>query len=326
MFSISPDQDLRFMRSVLSESDDCIKIIGLDGSLQFMSDGGKRVMEVDNFDEIKGCPWPDFWQDQGNASAVAAIECARAGKASSFTAAAKTAKGKPRYWHVKVSPILGVDGQVVSILSVSRDVTATKEFEEQQELLRHELSHRIKNILALVQAVANQTLRQGDDMASAKSAFMARLAALGQAQDLLIQKTHERTSLSAVAETAASQLPGRIIVSGPHVALSSRSAIAIAMSLHELLTNAIKYGALSNDRGYVELSWRLDNAGDEAALEMVWTEKLGPPVKQPKGKGFGAKMIERVLTSYVNGAASISYLHDGVVVRLNAPLKVLSRD
>ncbi len=311
---------------MLSESDECIKIIGLDGSLQFMSEGGKRVMEVDNFDELQGCPWPDFWQDRGHDSAVSSIEAARAGRSSSFTAAANTVKGKPRYWHVKVSPVLGANGEVVSILSVSRDITAMKEFEEQQELLRHELSHRIKNLLALVQAVANQTLREGEDMASAKPAFLARLAALGQAQDLLIQKTHDRTSLSAVAETAASQLPGRIIVSGPHVALSSRSAIAIAMSLHELLTNATKYGALSNEAGFVELSWRLDQTGDHAKLEMVWTEKLGPPVKQPKSKGFGSKMIERVLTSYVNGETSISYFPEGVVVRLNAPLKTLSQD
>lgn len=291
-----------------------------------MSEGGKRVMEVDNFEEHKGCPWPDFWQGQGNASAVSSIESAREGRSSSFTAAAKTAKGNPRYWHVKVSPVLGANGEVVGVLSVSRDVTAMKEFEEQQELLRHELSHRIRNILALVQAVANQTLRDDVDMVSAKPAFMARLSALGQAQDLLIQKTHERTSLSAVVETAASQSPGRIIVSGPHVALSSRSAIAIAMSLHELLTNATKYGALSNEDGRVELSWRLDRTGDEAALELVWAEKLGPPVKEPKKKGFGSKMIERVLTSYVNGATSISYFPEGVVVRLNAPLKGLSKD
>lgn len=326
MYSVSPDQDARFIRSVLSESDDCIKIIGLDGTLQFMSEGGKRVMEVDNFDELHGCPWPEFWQAQGNLSASASIESARAGKSSSFTAAANTAKGNRRYWHVKVSPVLGADGEVVSILSVSRDVTALQEFEEQQKLLCNELTHRIKNLLALVQAVANQTLRDEHDMASAKPAFMARLAALGQAQDLLMQNTNAGASLSAVADTAARQLPGRIKAIGPEVALSSRSAIAIAMSLHELVTNATKYGALSNESGHVELSWRIDQIEDEAALELVWQEMNGPRVAQPISKGFGSKMIERVLTSYISGTTRISYLPEGVIVRINATLKALSQD
>src|SRR5690349_18739193 len=98
------------MSSVLAASDDCIKIIGLDGSLLFMSEGGKRVMEVDNFDALRGCPWPDFWQGQGNVEAIAAIEAARNGQAARFEGAANTARGNPRIWDVRVSPILGPDG------------------------------------------------------------------------------------------------------------------------------------------------------------------------------------------------------------------------
>ena len=153
------DRDARFMRSLLAASDDCIKVIDLDGKLSFMSEGGQRVMEVSDFNAIEGCPWPDFWAGQGNADAKAAIEAARQGRSSRFQGAANTAAGNPRFWDVKVSPIIGRDGKPESILSVSRDITELKAAEERQTLLAQELKHRMKNTIAMVQAIAGQTLK-----------------------------------------------------------------------------------------------------------------------------------------------------------------------
>ena len=95
------------LRSVLSGCGDCIKVLDLDGRLQFMSDGGKRVMEVEDFSALKGCPWPEFWVGDGNVQAISAVEAAKAGKTARFRGAANTAKGNPRYWDVQVSPIFG---------------------------------------------------------------------------------------------------------------------------------------------------------------------------------------------------------------------------
>jgi len=315
------DPDRRFIEAALAESDDCIKIIGLDGTLQYMSEGGQRVMEVDDFEAVRGCPWPDFWQGQGSLDAVAAIEAARSGHRAHFTGYANTAKGNPRVWDVKVCPILSADGTVESILSVSRDITALKAFEKEQSLLRHELSHRIKNILAIVQSVANQTLKNNDEMRVAKPALLARLAALGRAHDILMQSAHDTTTMRAVVETASREQPkGRLLAEGPEIAMSAKSGLALALALHELSTNAMKYGALSNENGQVAISWQVvpDDEGDQ--LEFIWVESNGPAVVPPDRKGFGSQMIERALSAYVRGRAELDYRPAGLVFRLTAPV------
>jgi two-component sensor histidine kinase len=185
------------LRSVLSGCGDCIKILDMDGRLQFMSEGGKRVMEVEDFSALKGCPWPDFWKGQGNADAHAAIASAKAGKIANFRGAANTAKGSPRYWDVTVSPINGTDGRPYQILSISRDVTIQHELEERQQLLAGELVHRIKNTLAVAVGIARQTLR-GIDPKAERDALTSRLVALSKAQDILIQSSSSRAAIEMV--------------------------------------------------------------------------------------------------------------------------------
>src|SRR6476661_9412899 len=109
------------LRGVLSGCGDCIKVLDLEGRLQFMSEGGKRVMEVEDFGALKGCPWPTFWVGEGNVHASAAVAAANAGKTYRFRAPANTAKGTPRHWDVQVSPIAGADGKPTHLLSISRD-------------------------------------------------------------------------------------------------------------------------------------------------------------------------------------------------------------
>lgn len=310
----------RFIEAALAASDDCIKIISLDGTLQYMSEGGQRVMEVEDFEALRGCPWPDFWKDQGNDSAIAAIEAAREGKVSRFTGYAETAKGNLRYWDVKVSPIRGEDGSVESILSVSRDITALQNYREQQALLRNELSHRIKNILALVQAIASQTLQGDAAMEAGRNDFFKRLAVLGRAQDLMVQDVKGATTLKAVVEAGALDQPSRIMFDGPEVTVSSRGALALTLAVHELTTNATKYGALSVEDGRVTVRWLVEDNQD---LVFRWIERGGPPVVEPNRKGFGSRMIERALASYVGGTASIKYDPEGVTFELRASLAAL---
>lgn len=111
------------LAALLNGGEDCVKILDLDGNLQFMSEGGKRVMEVEDFGALKGCPWPDFWSGEGNAQALHAIEDARNGKAARFLGAANTAKGTPKFWDVRVLPIRGANGRPSHLLSISTDIT-----------------------------------------------------------------------------------------------------------------------------------------------------------------------------------------------------------
>lgn len=316
----------RFVKAALAASEDCIKIIGLDGALLFMSEGGQRVMDVDDFQVIKGCSWPSFWPEQSQHDIAVGLEEARAGRSHRFTGYANTAKGRKRYWDVKISPIFAEDGTVENILSVSRDITKTKEFEEQQILLRQELSHRIKNILSLVQAAANQTLKAGDDIMTAKSALLARLQSLGRAHEILLKTDHHLATLQAIVEAAfEGQAADRFSITGPEVALSPKCGLALALVFHELVTNAIKYGALSNDEGRVDVSWAIRKAGERDELELSWTETGGPCVIAPKHAGFGTKLINRALSGYIDGEVGLKFEETGLRFSMIASVAALNR-
>ena len=283
------------LRGVLEGCGDCIKILDLDGRLQFMSEGGKRVMEVEDFGKLKGCPWPDFWAGAGNADARAAVEAAKAGGSGKFKGAANTAKGNPRHWDVQVSPIFGEDGMPSHILSISRDITELVESQERQKILTAELQHRIKNSLTMVSAIANQTIR-GDDMDAARKAFTGRLMTLSHAHDILVQTSWVSAPIKDVIEGAlASHRPGqgRIAVSGPDLRLAPKPALAIAVAVHELATNAAKYGALSNDHGKVNICWQTIAGGDKSSFHFDWVEKGGPRVVKPELSRMGFGSLDR---------------------------------
>jgi two-component sensor histidine kinase len=296
-----------------------------------MSEGGKRVMEVDDFSQLKGCSWPDFWAETGNAEAANAVETARQGGVARFKGPANTAKGTPRYWDVQVSAIVGADGKPSHLLSISRDITeewraakALAEAHERQTVLAEELQHRVKNTLAMVGAIANQTMR-GNDVESARQAFNARLLALGRAHDIL---TRTRWTGAPIAEVVEGALAphrtgeGRIKVDGPDLQLNAKQSLALALALHELATNATKHGALSNERGTVRITWSIDPIAAAPTFMLRWAEAGGPPVQEPlpNRKGFGSRLIERVLTRDFGGQIGVVYAPTGVVCELTASL------
>jgi PAS domain S-box-containing protein len=322
------------LRGVLAGCGDCIKILDLDGRLQFMSEGGKRVMEVDDFGKLKGCPWPDFWAGAGNADARTAVEKARTGGVARFMGAADTAKGNPRYWDVQVSPIFGADGKPAHILSISRDITSEKRAEtelaeayQRQQMLTAELQHRIKNTLAMVSAIANQTMR-GNDVEVARKAFTARMITLAHAHDILVKTSWTSAPIKQVIEGALAPHrtgPDRFEVSGPELLLQPKPALAIALAVHELATNAVKYGALSKDGGRVRVKWSTNLRDGIPAFDFDWTETGGPAVvtPEPSQKGFGTRLIERMLKNDVGGDVLLSFAPDGVSCEVRAPLNNL---
>ncbi|WP_296744634.1 ATP-binding protein [Mesorhizobium sp.] len=437
-----------FLAGVLASSTDCIKVLDLDGRLTFMSEGGQRIMEVSDFNQVASCPWPDFWTGSGNEQARAAVEAARAGETRSFIGRANTFAGTPRWWDVAVSPIMGPDGKPERILSVSRDITATREneeernqlvrivenstdfigmartdgtsfflndaarelvgledadigaisiadyfspeearivadevlphvdetgswsgertfrhfrtgeripvlctifpvtdsdgrpmgygtvtrdirdrkrAEEQQLLLNNELGHRLKNVLTVVQSVASQTLRQADSTAAAAQALASRLSALGEATNVLTAGSWESADLFQLVSKALAPHGGvgeRIHASGPRVTLQPQVTLALALALHELATNAAKYGALSTPEGHIDLTWAVTNGhnGEERRFSLHWKEVGGPEVHVPTRRGFGSTMIERSLRAYFRGQAQIAYPATGVEFELQCPL------
>lgn len=306
-----------FMRGVLASSNDCIKVLDLDAKLTFMSEGGKRVMEVSDFNAVVGCPWPSFWEGEGNLAAKEAIAAAKAGVASGFQGYADTMKGNRRYWDVQVSPILGSDGKPECILSISRDITDLKASEEARAVLAQELAHRMKNSFAMVQAIVTQTLRQANSMEEGRAAVSERLSALGRAQDILTRSNFTEADIHEVIATAVAPhrvVEHRIVWSGPALVLTSQQALGLSLAAHELATNAAKYGALSNETGSVAMSWMIA----DGLFTFEWIESGGPPVAPPVSRGFGSKLIERIVASYFEGEGRLDFEPAGIRFRLTS--------
>ena len=475
-----------FLHGVLAASPDCIKVLDLDGRLDFMNGPGLRAMEVEDFAKVAGTPWPRLWSGPGEAKAREAVAAARGGGAGRFEGWASTLRGVPKFWDVSVTPIRGEDGRPERLLAVSRDQTAARqaadrqaaltslgerlrelpdadavaafvaeaagrslglsraaygavdrtasgiEFhrdwtrpgqrgvvgrhryadygsyvedlrrgetvvvsdvrsdprtassrealgcfdvgallavptivagrlagvlclhdagprhwtgdevafaeavaerarlalariaaEEQHQLRTHEVAHRLKNLLAMVQAIAAQTLRSAVDLAAAGDVLAGRLAALGQSHDLLLGGELASSPIRDVVGRALhlhADASGRFDISGPEVLVGGQVALSLSLMLHELATNAAKYGALSNAAGRVAVTWEVRGAGEAARLRLSWTESGGPPVTPPVRRGFGTRLIERGLAGQVGGEVDLSFTREGLAFAIEAPL------
>ena len=194
--------------------------------------------------------------------------------------------------------------------------------EERQQLLNRELSHRMKNLLAMVQSIASQTMRNAADLEGARDVFAGRLLALGNAHDLLMGGSLTSTDIEAVMRSALSVHDdgrGRFRLVGPALAIGMEQALSLSLMLHELATNATKYGALSGE-GHVDIRWGVLTDEHEPRLRLSWEEIGGPPVRPPTRKGFGSRFIERGLATQVGGDLALAYPPTGVTCVLTAPL------
>ena len=228
------------------------------------------------------------------------------------------------YW---VRPIVR-EGEIEGAVCTFVDASERKQAAALQELLNHELAHRLKNTLAMVQAIVSQTLRDASSPREAMQAINARLIALSNAHTVL---TRTRWGNASVAEVIESAIAGhrsaaqRIRLSGPRVDLGARTALGMALAFHELCTNAVKYGALSNETGTVAIEWSVAGGAADARLHLGWKERGGPPVVQPKRSGFGSRVIAESLGSDLGGRASLAFDPGGVVWTLEMPLTGLKQ-
>jgi PAS domain S-box-containing protein len=227
--------------------------------------------------------------------------------------------------------LIGVAGQAAIGIdnarlyeAAQREIAERREAEKHRELLINELNHRVKNTLATVQSVAAQTLRMSDLDLEVRSRLDARLIALSDAHNLLTEHNWEGATLDRVVEIALrphrSDREERIESQGPKVHLPPKTALAVAMALHELATNAIKYGALSSESGRISVRWQVSEENDHEKLHMRWVEEGGPAVTPPIRKGFGTRLIKRGLAADLGGSVQLTFPATGVVCIIDAPL------
>lgn len=221
---------------------------------------------------------------------------------------------------IGLGPMLTPEGEFVLVSLV--DITERKKAEQHRSMLVRELNHRVKNTLAMVQSIATQTFRESD--AGATEAFHARLMALASANDILVRENWEGADLRDVIRQAATLHSGddasRFAIDGPSVKLNPRATLSLAMALHELCTNAVKYGALSNPDGRITISWRTASEAGPSRLQIRYEESGGPPVEKPTRQGFGTRLIQRLLASDLDADVALDYPPSGVVCTISAPL------
>lgn len=226
-----------------------------------------------------------------------------------------------RFLEFIYQPIHGAEG-FHGVLVQGHDVTEEVAFEEHQRILINELNHRVKNTLAVVQGLAQQSFRN-DDGARGLEVFTDRISALASAHNLLTERSWESADLRTIVEGSLEATAGldfaRYSLEGPSVVLDPQAAVALSMVVHELSTNALKYGALSNEEGTINISWTTEDAGKDTSLIIDWEERGGPVVHEPSKGGFGTRLIKRGFGN-PRSCTQIDYRRSGLHCRIEGKI------
>jgi PAS domain S-box-containing protein len=317
------------LSAIVSSSPDAMVSIGSDGRIGSWNGGAQRLFGYtpeeaigQSFSLIVPPDAPEEHQaifPKALAGEVIDVETVRIGK-----------NGTPVDVAMSASQMRGPDGTVLGVAAVARDISQRKRTErelhetrDRQRLLINELNHRVKNSLAIVQAIAQQSFKGVHSSPEARAAFEGRLAALSAAHDLLTRENWETASMQKVIADAVAPYRGqseRFEIDGPDLRLPPKTAVSLALALHELATNAVKYGALSTNEGRVEIKWKVERQDGLEQLRLVWREHGGPPVTVPEKRGFGTRLIERSLAAEFEGKVRIDFDPQGVVCTVLAPL------
>ncbi|WP_051439838.1 HWE histidine kinase domain-containing protein [Methylobacterium sp. 10] len=322
--------EARYRLAVESARDYAIFTLDLSGRITGWNTGAENLLGWDEAEAL-GRPVNVIFTPEDNDEAVAEEE---------MRLAVTEGRADDNRWHLRkdggrfwanglMMPMRDDAGGLTGFLKILRDLTEAQLASQHQQTLIHELNHRVKNTLATVQAFTAQSLRTATSMQEAREAITARLIALARAHDVLTVEKWESADLGRLVKDALSLhnvVARRCIWEGDPVRVVPRAALALSMMVHELATNATKYGALSNEAGTVMVSW--STLDDEAAalgtaprLRLLWQESGGPPVQPPTRRGFGSRMIERGLANELGGRAQIRFEPGGVVCTLDIPLE-----
>ena len=229
-----------------------------------------------------------------------------------------------RFWmRIIGEPVMGPDGTRIGAAVALVDTEVRQQLLAQQRILIGELNHRVKNAFSVVKSIVSQSLRKVGVPEGLRETIDERLDAYAKAHAKLVGSTWDRASVTSIAQDILPAIAGkRITISGPEVTLPSRQAIALSMAFYELATNAVKYGALSNSIGTVDLCWQWDSDGaDNQTLRMNWVERGGPKAVDGPKKGFGSFVIQRALEAETAGRVDLSHTPDGLEWHLQMPVK-----
>jgi PAS domain S-box-containing protein len=311
-------------RAIVETSDDAIVSKDLNGVITSWNKGAERVFGY-AAGEVIGKPVTILIPPDRHDEEPEILRSIRRGeRVEHYETVRQRKDGSLIDVSLSVSPIKDGSGRVIGASKIARDITQHKQIEARQELLAREVQHRTKNLFAVVHAVVTRSFAGKQSVEDAEAAVMGRLHALAETHMMLMDKDWQGADLADVVCTEMSPYAGRVTIEGPSLILTAKAAQNFALALHELATNAAKYGALSNASGHVDISWFTSNANGSGALVFRWHERRGPPVAPPARKGFGSAVLEHVMAEYFDPPPRIDFKAGGVTYELTGPLDALT--
>ncbi|MBR0992229.1 histidine kinase [Bradyrhizobium japonicum] len=296
--------------------------------IQFYNDAYRQTMGPERHPSALGARgrecWAEIWNIIGPQIDYVMAGCGATWHEDRLVPVTRHGRLEDVWWTYSFSPI-DLDDKVGGVLVVCRDVTSEHNATQSITLINEELKHRVKNVLAVLGAMASQTFHNVASRADLAK-YLERVSAFGRANDLLIAANWAAAPLHDVVTTALQPYQtneGQILVSGPPLFVKSQQALSLCLAIHELATNAIKYGSLSAANGHVSITWSVDDRDPEPQFVFVWQEIDGPPASEPREAGFGSRLIPRALKGDFGGSVEMNYEQTGLICRLTAPLNNL---
>jgi PAS domain S-box-containing protein len=309
------DQRMRSLASIVESTDDAIVSKNLDGIITNWNRGAERVFGYTAEEAIGQSITIVIPEDRRNEEVEILNRIRRGERIDHFETVRQRKHGSLIVVSLTVSPVKTAEGKIVGASKIARDITEQKRNQEQITTLAREAEHRSKNLLASVQAIVN--LSHSDTLDGLKAAIEGRIQALANVHSLFVEARWVGAELSAIANQelapyfAADRT--RVRVDGPSTLLEPTAAQAVAVTLHELATNAAKYGSLSNSGGRIDLTWQY---GTDGRLLLCWMETGGPPARKPTRKGFGSRVIEQMIKQ-LPGKLRFDWRADGLVCEIS---------
>ncbi|MEI7298512.1 PAS domain-containing protein [Paraburkholderia tropica] len=302
---------LSAQKQMLDITHDCIKILDRQGNVELMNRAGREALNVDEGSEL-GMEWLPLLPAEVHQAGREALQEAITGKNVRFPGMSQSTGRPVRHWDNMLTPLVDERGEVRNIVCVSRDISTQKEDSDRIQFLLSELDHRTRNMLAVVQAVIIRTA--GDPKSEFVKTVCQRIQSIARSQDLLVSGKWTGISVRELVRlqiAISGDYESRFrLIGDEEMKLDGRVAETIGMAIYELTTNAIKYGALSDERGIVTVQWDLDKR--DSMFRLTWKETGGPEVDAPQRKGFGASVIGRNSFAYRGAQVSHAFERDGV--------------
>jgi len=306
--------------AIVESSDDAIISKDLNGVIASWNDAAERLFGY-RADEVIGKPVTILIPPENHHEEPSILDRIRRGvRIDHYETVRRRKDGSMVDISLTVSPIRNTSGRIVGASKIARDISERKEAEARRDLLTRELHHRTKNLFSVVQAVVSRSFAGKRTVEEAQKAVLDRVHSLGQVHILLIDKEWQGTDIRELVDNEMRAFSDRVTTSGPPLILNPQAAQSFALALHELTTNASKYGALSSAHGRVLIDWSVDSRNGSGQFAFRWQEHYGPPVLAPEQRGFGRTVLEQVMAEFADAPPKIDFARSGVVYQVTGPL------